>query len=159
MVCLNDLIALQYQVQLFHSNIFLSKTIFRYLEGNQRVIWWTVRQKSAILLDVLKQMTLIVHQFLVVCYKQILWGHNKICGEVFYIKYCFAVLYELIWFNKHKYVCVCLCVSFNTTLVALTCYDILLSVKRFPSKLCVYVLNWPTILCWHFHFPPTFPLC
>lgn len=60
-VDLNNRIALKYHwVQLFHSNsVFLSKTVFRCLKRKQRVAWGLVRWKSAGVLEVLGQATLI----------------------------------------------------------------------------------------------------
>lgn len=52
---------------------------------------------------------------------------------IFCITYYFAAISELVWFNKR----VCVCVCFNTIHVAPIYYDILLSVKHFPSELCV----------------------
>ena len=76
---------------------------------------------------VVEQVTLILwtvaYWFLVVCYKQILWEWKEIHRKylwyfkMFHIKYYFVILHELVWFNRHLYICafcVCVCVCVYT---------------------------------------------
>lgn len=49
------------EFEFVHSNsIFLSKTVFRRLKGNQTVVWWLGRWKSAVVFDVVEHATLIL---------------------------------------------------------------------------------------------------